>query len=211
MRYFLGVIIGYLLGCISPTYLFSVIKNIDMRKSGTGNLGATNAMLTLGKGFGMAVMIFDIAKAFVPVLICKTLYANDHILMLSVGLAAIVGHAFPFYLKFRGGKGVATLAGLVLAYNPLIFLMLFSLGGLFILLFRYVFALPISAAMIFPVLVGIYTGALVPTLLSIAIGAVVIFRHKRNFERVLDGTEMKITDYFKGNYKVQRVEKRKKK
>ena len=211
MRYFLGIVIGYLLGCISPTCLFSMIKNIDMRKSGTGNLGATNAMLTLGKGVGAAVMLFDIAKAFVPVLVCKILFVDDHILMLSVGLAAVVGHAFPFYLKFKGGKGVATLAGLVLAYNPLMFLMLFSLGSLFVLVFRYVFALPISAAAIFPVLVGIYTKSLVPTLLSIAIGAVVIFRHKRNFERVHDGTEIKITDYFKGTYKVQRVEKRKKK
>ncbi len=121
MRYLWGIVIGYLLGSISPTYLFSMIKNIDMRKSGTGNLGATNAMLTLGKGFGVAVMIFDIAKAFVPVLICKILHDDDHILMLSVGLAAVVGHAFPFYLKFKGGKGVATLAGLVLAYNPLMF------------------------------------------------------------------------------------------
>lgn len=209
MRYIFGVIIGYFIGCISPTYLFSVIKNIDMRKSGTGNLGATNAMLTLGKTVGAAVMLFDIAKAFVPVLICRILFSGDQILMLSVGLAAVVGHAFPFYLKFKGGKGVATLAGLVLAYNPLMFLILLCLGALFILLFRYVFALPISAALIFPVLVGIYTGALIPTLLSIAIGAVVIFRHKINFERVLDGREMKITDYFRGTYEVQKVEKKK--
>ncbi len=211
MRYFFGIIMSYLLGCISPTYLFSMIKNIDMRKSGTGNLGATNAMLTLGKSVGIVVMIFDIAKAFVPVLIYKILYADNHILMLSVGLAAVVGHAFPFYLKFKGGKGVATLAGLVLAYNPLMFLMLFALGAMFVLIFRYVFALPISAAVIFPILVGVYTKSLVPTLLSIAIGAVVIFRHKRNFERVLEGTEMKITDYFKGTYNVQRVEKKRKK
>ena len=210
MRYFLGVAIGYLLGCISPTYLFSVIKNIDMRKSGTGNLGATNAMLTLGKGVGAAVMLFDIAKAFVPVLICKILFFDDHILMLSVGLAAVVGHAFPFYLKFKGGKGVATLAGLLLAYNPLMFLMLFSLGALFVLIFRYVFALPISAAALFPVLVGIYTGSLVPILLSVAIGTIVIFRHKTNFARVLDGREMKITDYFRGTYQIEKVEKKKK-
>ncbi len=210
MRYFVGVVVGYLLGCISPTYLFSIIKNIDMRKSGTGNLGATNAMLTLGKTVGAAVMLFDIAKAFVPVLICKILYVDDHILMLSVGLAEVVGHAFPFYLKFRGGKGVATLAGLVLAFNPIMFLILLSSGLLFILLFRYVFALPISAAALFPVLVAIYTSSLTPTLLAIAIGAIVIFRHKTNFARVLDGREMKITDYFKGTYSVERVEKRKK-
>ncbi len=210
MRYFLGIVMSYLLGCISPTYLFSIIKNIDMRKSGTGNLGATNAMLTLGKSVGAAVMVFDIAKAFVPVLICKILYVDDHILMLSVGLAAVIGHAFPFYLKFRGGKGVATLAGLVLAFNPLMFLILLSSGLLFVLIFRYVFALPISAAALFPILVAIYTSSLPPTLLAIAIGAIVIFRHKTNFLRVIEGREMKITDYFKGTYSVERVEKRKK-
>lgn len=211
MRYFFGVLTGYLLGCISPTYLFSVIKNIDMRKSGTNNLGATNAMLTLGKGFGIVVMIFDVSKAYFPVLACKILFPYDQALMLSVGLAAVVGHVFPFYLKFRGGKGTAALAGLVLAYNPIMFLILLSLGVLCILCFRYVFALSVSASIGFPVLVGLYTKALAPTLLAVAIGAVILFKHKDNFKKALAGDEIKFTDYFKGNYKVQRVEKKHKK
>ncbi len=210
MRYFWGILTGYLLGCISPTYLFSVIKNIDMSKSGTKNLGATNAMLTLGKSVGVAVMIFDIAKAFVPVLVYKILFPCDQALMLSVGLAAVVGHVFPFYLKFRGGKGTATLAGLVLAYNPVMFLILLALGTLCILCFRYVFALSVSASIGFPVLVGLYTKAVASTLIAIAIGAVIIFKHKDNFKKALAGNEIKFTDYFKGTYNVDRVEKRKK-
>lgn len=211
MRYFVGMIMGYLLGCLSPTYLFSVIKNIDMRKSGTRNLGATNAMLTLGKGFGVVIMLFDIAKAFFPVLTCKLLFPEDQSLMLSVGLAAVIGHVFPFYLKFKGGKGTATLAGLVLAYNPVMFVILLLLGVLCILCFRYVFALAVSASAVFPVLVGVYTRSPVPALLALAIGVTVIFKHRENFKKVFKGTEIKFTDYFRGTYRIDKVEKKKRK
>ena len=84
MRYFIGVLIGYFLGCLNPTHLLSIIKDIDMRKSGTGNLGATNAMLTMGKWLGIAVMLFDIAKAFIPVLIFKLIFPYDHVLILTI-------------------------------------------------------------------------------------------------------------------------------
>ena len=208
MRFFIGGIIGYFLGCLSPTYLFSVIKNIDMRKSGTGNLGATNAMLTLGKKFGVAVMIFDIAKAFIPVLIYRLLYPNDHVLILTVGLCTVVGHVFPFYLKFKGGKGVATLAGIVLAYNPFLFLILLLSGLFCVFCFNYFFALPISASLLFPVLVGLYTKSFLPTVLAAAIGFTVIFKHSRNFRRIFDGTEIKFREYFKGKYKIEKFKKK---
>ena len=208
MRYFIGVIIGYLLGMLSPTYLFSVIKNVDMRKSGTGNLGATNAMLTLGKKFGILVMIFDIMKSFVPVLIYKMLYPEEPQLMMAMGLSAIVGHCFPFYLKFRGGKGVATLAGLVLAYDPLIFLVLFIVGFSFVFLTGYVFSLPISGSAIFPVLVGLKTRNLVCIILSACAGLVVIVKHSRNFKRIFDGTEMRWKDFVKKRYKIDKVKKK---
>lgn len=208
MKYFIGIIVGYLLGCLSPTYLFSIIKNIDMRKSGTGNLGATNAMLTLGKKFGVIVMIFDIAKAFVPVLIYKLLFPNDHILILTVGLSTVIGHVFPFYLKFKGGKGVATFAGIVLAYNPIMFLILLLLGLCCIFCFNYFFALPISASLLFPVLVGFYTKSVIPTILAAAVGLTVILKHSRNFKRIFDGTEIKFREYFKGKYKIEKVKKK---
>lgn len=208
MRYFIGVLIGYLLGMLSPTYLFSIIKNVDMRKSGTGNLGATNAMLTLGKKFGMLVMIFDIMKSFIPVLIYKMLYPEEPQLVMAVGLSAIVGHCFPFYLKFRGGKGVATLAGLVLAYDPLMFSILFIVGISFVFITGYVFSLPISASAVFPVLVGIKTKSLVCIIISLCAGLVVILKHSRNFKRIVEGTEMRWKDFVKKKYKIDKVKKK---
>lgn len=208
MRYFVGIIVGYLVGTLSPTYFFSVIKNIDMRKSGTGNLGATNAMLTLGKKFGAMVMLFDIAKAFIPVLIFKLVYLGDDVLVLSVGLALIIGHVFPFYLKFKGGKGVATLAGTILAYNPIMFLILFLLGLFCVFCFKYFFALPVSASLVFPILVGLHTKHVLPTILATAMGLVVVFKHFKNFKRIFDGTEIKFSQYFKGKYSITTVKKK---
>lgn len=207
MRYFVGVIIGYLLGSLSPTYLFSVIKNIDIRKSGTGNLGATNAMLTLGKKFGFFVMLFDIAKAFFPVLIFKLLYPEQDALCLTVGLATVIGHVFPFYLHFKGGKGVATFAGLVLAYDPLMFLILLLVGLFFIFCFNYFFALPVSVSALFPVLVGFSSKSVISTLLAAAVGLTVILKHLKNFKRIADGTEIKSRDYFGGKVKINKVKK----
>ena len=204
MRYFIGVLVGYFLGCLNPTYLLSVIKNIDMRKSGTGNLGATNAMLTMGKWFGIAVMLFDIAKAFIPVLIFKLIFPNDHVLVLTVGLCAVFGHIFPFYLGFRGGKGVAALGGLVLAYDPIMFLLLLLFGVCCVICFNYMFALPISASAAFPVLVGFSTKAPLPTIIAAIIGLTVILKHSRNFERISSGSEIKFREYFKGKYEIKK-------
>ncbi len=207
MRYFVGIIIGYLLGSLSPTYMFSIIKNIDIRKSGTGNLGATNAMLTLGKKFGFLVMVFDIAKAFIPVLIFKLLYPGQDALCLTVGLATVIGHVFPFYLHFKGGKGVATFAGLVLAYNPIMFLILILTGLFFIFCFNYFFALPVSVSVLFPVFVGFYSKDVICTILAAAVGLIIILKHLKNFKRISDGTEIKSRDYFGGKVKITKVKK----
>lgn len=207
MRYFVGIVVGYLLGSLSPSYLFAAIKNIDIRKSGTGNLGATNAMLTLGKKLGFVVMIFDVAKAFFPVLTFKLLYPGQDILCLTVGLATVIGHVFPFYLHFKGGKGVATFAGLVLAYDPLMFLILMLSGFFFVFCFNYFFSLPVSASALFPVLVGFKSKSLIPTLLAVAIGLIVILKHMKNFKRIFDGTEIKSRDYFGGKVKINKVKK----
>ena len=120
--------IGYLFGSISPSYILSKIKHVDMRKGGTRNLGASNTFMHFGRGWGIFVMLFDIFKAFVAVKLCQLLFHELALAGLVAGSATIIGHNYPFYLGFKGGKGLSCFGGWVLGVNPLLFLILLGIG-----------------------------------------------------------------------------------
>ena len=125
---FLSMLIGYLLGCIQSAYILGRLAGkIDIREHGSGNAGASNITSTLGLKFGVIVGLVDILKGFFAVQIVRWIYPGNLELAYLAGLMAIVGHMFPFFLKFRGGKGVATLAGMMFGVN-------WKLGVFFVLL-----------------------------------------------------------------------------
>jgi len=201
------ILIGYGIGCLSPSYVVSKIKKIDVRKKGSGNLGATNVGLVIGKRWGVAVMIFDILKAYIAVKLGQHLFSGKILAGVLAGSAAMLGHNHPFYLKFRGGKGLATFGGLVLALNPIHFLILLTLGIVASILFHYGVMLPLTAAFIFPFVTawshyrmagndwiyGLLAFAiLIPPMLS------VVLRHRSNFRRIREGTEIRFLDGFRG-------------
>ena len=155
MEFAISTLLGYLLGSISPAALIAKIKKVNLRKSGTGNLGATNTTLVFGKKFGIAVMAFDIFKSALAVIIVRLIFSEVGALAgLIAGASAVVGHMFPFYMKFKGGKGLAAYGGMVLAFDPLLFLILLCLGIISMIIINYGVALTYAAAIFFPVLVG---------------------------------------------------------
>lgn len=115
MEYLLCALVGYGLGCISPSWMISQIKHTDIQKSGTGNLGTTNAFIHFGKGWGSLVLICDMAKAFLAVKLCVWLFPGFALAGVIAGCMAVIGHIFPFYNHFRGGKGIASFGGFILA------------------------------------------------------------------------------------------------
>lgn len=113
-------ILSFFLGSIPWGYLIGKTKGIDLRKTGSGNIGATNVMRVIGKKEALITLLLDILKGAIPVLVIKlTSYGNNHILVGTVGICAILGHCFTPFLKFKGGKGVATSIGVLLSYMPL--------------------------------------------------------------------------------------------
>ena len=208
MEYLISVIIGYLLGSVSPAALIGKIKKINLRKNGTGNLGATNTTLVFGKKFGIAVMIFDIAKSSVSVIIARLLFPQISLLAgLCAGSAAVVGHMFPFYMKFRGGKGLAAYGGMVLAFDPLLFLILLCIGLAAMLIFNCGVALTLSASLLFPILVAFKFKFLPLSLLATAISILLILRHVGNIVRAFRGQDITVRQFFKrifGNKKQDR-------
>jgi len=202
MEYAISIIIGYLLGSISPAALISKIKKINLRKTGTKNLGATNTTLVLGKKFGAIVMIFDIAKGAASVLIAKLLFREIAMLAgLLAGSAAVVGHMFPFYLKFRGGKGLAAYGGMILALDPLTFLLLLIIGLICAFVLNYGIALTASAAVLFPFVTAfrnISSPYVVPlTAIAALTSAVLLARHWGNIYRAFTKKEMTTRQFLK--------------
>ena len=198
--YFLAALAGYLLGSCPNGFLVSRSRGLDIRKHGSGNIGATNVLRVLGKKWGYLVFFLDALKGFVAVwigfLLAKQVSAtiSADLLGIMAGLFCILGHTFPVWLRFRGGKGVATSAGVLLGLMPLA---VFSVLAVWIILFyttRYVSVASILAAASLPAFVYAYLhfGLLSGQMLlpfSILIAAVVVWRHRSNMRRLFQGTE----------------------
>lgn len=189
---FLCIVIGYLLGSLNPAALLSRLKKKDLRKHGTGNLGATNTMLVFGKRYGALVMVFDIAKTWLAVKLAEFLFPNLIAAGLIAGCGAVIGHIFPFYLKFKGGKGFAAYAGMILAFDPISFLILLVICTTLMILANYSAAMPMSAAVLFPILTLIRTGSPVLVLIAVGIGIVIVIKHWRNLRKGINGSDIQI-------------------
>jgi glycerol-3-phosphate acyltransferase PlsY len=186
------VVLAYLLGSLSPSlYLGKLLRGVDLRRHGSGNLGTTNAFRILGKPIGAAVLLADLLKGFLPVLLAR-LVAGPWVTVL-VALAAIAGHNYSFLLRGKGGKGVATGAGTVLAMLPLLLLIQVSVWGVVFLVSGYVSVGSLGATLLLPVLV-IATGQPVAYLVfSLAGSLVVLWAHRTNIARLARGTESRVT------------------
>ncbi len=202
MEYAISILFGYLLGTISPAALIAKMKKTNLRKTGTGNLGATNTALTFGKKFGIMVMIFDVAKGAIATLFARFVFAKVSLVAaLLAGSAAVIGHMFPFYMKFKGGKGLATYGGMVLALDPLIFLILLCLGIICMFVFNRGVAVTMEAAILFPIMMGIkyraYEHLLSLTLVASLISLLLLYKHRDNIIRSFKGNELTTRQFFK--------------
>lgn len=195
----LGATMAYLLGSIpSGLWIGRKFFQIDIRQHGSGNLGATNSFRILGKKAGTIVLLMDLLKGSISVLLLKQMDLHG-ISPLIIALFAVVGHTYPLFANFKGGKAVATFAGVILAYQPVLFL----IGlGIFILtlaiskMVSFTSMLTISIG----VLLSLYFQDMVLTTIALLADIFIIYRHRTNIQRILNGTEPKV-DIFKRNKK----------
>lgn len=191
------VLIGYLLGCWNPAARLGKKKQVDLRQEGTKNLGASNVTLVLGKKYGFMVMVLDIFKAFLASRLARALFPKLALSGLLAGFGAVVGHVYPFHMKFRGGKGLAAFGGMVLAHDPMMFLMLLILTFVVMLIVDHSYIMPISAGFLFPVLAGIRSWNLGIFLVAAAAGALVVVKHWSNIAKAKEGRERGMRETFK--------------
>lgn len=194
----LTILIGYAFGCIQAAYLISkFIGKIDIRDHGSGNAGASNITTIMGLRFGVIVGLVDILKGLFAVLVVKWIYPDSPDLAYLSGIMAIIGHIFPFYMKFRGGKGVATLAGMMFGIN-------WKLGILFVLLVAipafltdYIVIGSFTAFTALPVVTYLAGYPLTFTILGICLTVLSFYLHRGNIQRIINKEETKISSVIK--------------
>ncbi len=189
----LAVLLSYLIGAV-PFGLFfgKIFSNIDVRSFGSGNIGATNVLRAAGKKAAVMTLLADCLKGLLPVLAVKFMFNDDAITGLT-GAAAILGHNYPIYLAFKGGKGVATSFGVVLAVAPWIGVACLIAWLVAARIWRYSSLSALIAFALFPIFTfSAYPGSRPIGLLSIFVFGMIYYRHRENIKRLLAGTEPKI-------------------
>jgi acyl phosphate:glycerol-3-phosphate acyltransferase len=186
------VLAGYLAGSIPFAFLVArLVKGIDIRRAGSGNVGATNVLRTSGLTTGLAVMVLDVTKGAGTVLFAQRLQAGD-IAPAAAGVAAIVGHIYPVWLRFRGGKGVATACGVFAVLAPWAMLPVMALFVLTVWITRYIsLGSVVATVALAPVAYAVHASMAVVAAAAVAGGAIV-FRHRANLARLWAGTERTI-------------------
>jgi glycerol-3-phosphate acyltransferase PlsY len=198
--YIFVIVISYLIGSVPSGYLAGRARGMDVRTAGSGNIGATNVFRVLGTTAGVAVLLADAAKGFVsarfvPLLALSCFGAGGarrEPLALVGGVAAIVGHNYTCWLKFKGGKGIATTGGVVLAWAPAACLSALGLWGIVLAITRYVSLASICAALLLPFAVWYWSGSATMTYVMGALSLMAIYKHKKNIQRLFQGTESKV-------------------
>ena len=192
MDYLVAGIASYLMGSIPfGLILTKIFLNKDIREIGSGNIGATNALRTGNKAIGYSTLMFDIAKAVIPVIYVKINYPD---LIYVASLCAFLGHVFPIWLKCKGGKGVATYVGILFSINILLGLIFVASWGIIFLLFRYSSLSSIVGSMSVPIYILI-TGQINNAIFFAIMFILIFFTHRENIKRLKNKEESKTKIY----------------
>ena len=186
------ILIAYLIGSIPVGIILAKMKGADPRKVGSGNIGATNVMRAAGKKIGILTLVGDILKGLIPTL-AAIYYRQPYLLIAAIGLATFLGHLFPLYLKFKGGKGVATAVGVYLALSPLAILINVVIFILVLFKWRYVSLGSLIGTGIVPFTMIALKAPAEYVYLSFVVGVLIFVKHKDNIKRLLKGAEHKIS------------------
>lgn len=174
--------LGYLIGCIQPAALISKARHVNLRKEGTGNLGATNTAFVLGKKAGIFVLVFDIFKSFLSYKLAKWLFPRLLIAGILASIGCILGHCFPVFMDFQGGKGLAAFGGLILAYSPVMFLIIVTTGVILMFVCNTGVIAPFIGCMAFPAMVYYAGHDWMETAAVLAASAIIFSTHLSNFK-----------------------------
>lgn len=204
MHYILAVMIGYLLGCSSMAFYVGLVKKKDIRTAGSGNLGASNATVLFGWGAGVLVALHDIGKAVLAVFLAKWLFPGAEYAGAAAGVACVLGHIFPFYLKFRGGKGLASYFGMTLALNWRLGLIIVAVVILATLITDYISVGALSTIVVVPAYTALVSHNLMLALILCVATVVMFLKHWENIVRIAKKEEIGLRSTVKGEKRIDK-------
>ena len=174
--------LGYFMGCINPAAFIAKKKNVNLKEEGTGNLGATNTAYVMGKKAGYFVLFFDILKSYFSFKLAKWLFPKLLIAGILASIGCILGHCFPVFMRFQGGKGLAAFGGLILAYRPWMFFIIIAVGITLMFVCNTGVIAPFMGCLMFPAMVYFTGNNLMETAAVTAASAIIFSTHLSNFK-----------------------------
>ena len=203
MGYFAASLLGYLLGCSNLAYYISRAAKKDIRKDGSGNLGASNATILFGWKAGVSVAVHDVGKALLAAVLARFLFPDLEYAGAAAGVAAVYGHIFPFYLKFRGGKGLASFWGMTVALNWKLGLIAGIVIILATLITDYIVIGTFSTIALVPSYTGLITHNWILALILAVASLVIFYKHWENIGRLIRKEEIGLRSTIRGDKRMK--------
>ena len=203
MKYILVIALGYLLGCSNMAKYIAAMKKVDLSAGGSGNPGASNAVILMGWGAGVLVAIHDIGKAALAVILARLMFPGAPLIGAAAGVAAVLGHIYPFWMKFQGGKGFASYLGMTIALHWKFAIAVLLLVVAVTLITDYIVAATTTTIVLVPIGLGILTQSLILPLILLVASLVIAWKHKDNYVRMYNGTEIRFRKAGRGDYRVK--------
>lgn len=200
LLYIAILLLAYLMGCSNMALYLSKYKGVDLRAAGSKNLGASNAMVLMGWGPGVIVAVHDIGKALLAVVLARHFGQGLPFIGAAAGVACVLGHMFPFFLRFRGGKGFASYLGMTLALNWKFALLVMVLVALVTFISDYIVVGTVTTVVLVPAFMAFTHGLYFSAILCIATAAILI-KHRENYVRIYRGTEIGLRKANRGEHR----------
>ena len=205
MEALISLAAGYCVGCINPSYFIGRIKGVNLKETGSKNAGGSNALITMGVVIGVFCMLFDIGKAFFIIKLMQAVFPEKRLIYSSSAAGVILGHNFPFYLHFNGGKGLACFGGAVLAFNPIVFLIMLGVEVVVLFVSGYLCIVSITSTIAFPFIYGFMTKDVPGALVLAAAMYSIPLKHIENLKRIRTGQELRINYLWHKDTEVERI------
>ena len=199
------LLLGYLLGSLSPSFLAGKLRGYDVRESGSGNAGASNTVILVGRFAGLIVALLDILKAACAWWLCAALFPELRLSGILGGVSAILGHMFPLWLRFHGGRGLACLGGVILAYDWRTLLLMLAVAVAIGIVTNYVAVATVSMSVIWPVYYGLRTAFWLGAGVLLVPAVPIFLRHLVNFRRIRKGEELRLRYLWRKDEELQRI------
>ena len=203
MQYILVIVLSYLLGCSNMATYIAAAKKVDLSAGGSGNPGASNAVILMGWGAGVLTAVHDIGKAALAVILARLVFPDLPHIGAAAGVAAVLGHIYPFWMKFKGGKGFASYLGMTIALHWKFAIAVLLVVVVVTLVTDYIVAATTTTIVVVPIGLGVLSQSLILPLILLVASAVIAWKHRENYVRMYHGTEIRFRKAGRGEYRVK--------